>query len=121
LYEHRPRGRRRTDSGYIDRQATRAAEVFEVLSARCDHRIVRRKRRGRNRGRPAVERLGIARSSGFLSDDGEVIQRARQIRMQRTQLSFLNACGMSQQLIRRREVASGRGMFRHLEHVLNVR
>jgi hypothetical protein len=41
--------------------------------------------------------------------------------MERTQLGLLNAGGMSQQLIRRREVASGRGMFRHLEHVSNVR
>ncbi len=112
---------RRRHVGCIDLQATRAAEVFEVLSARRNHRMVHGKRRGRNRHRLAIKRLGIAWPSCLLGDDGEVIERVGQIRMERTQFGFLNARGFSQQLIRRREVTSSGGAFRLPEHVSNVR
>jgi hypothetical protein len=82
-----------------DRQAALTAEVVEVLSALRDHRMVRRKRRGRNCRRPSKERLGIAQSSCLLGDDGEVGQRARQIRMKRTQFGFLRPSGVLQQLV----------------------
>jgi hypothetical protein len=104
----------------MDRQATRAAEVFKVLSARHSHRMVGRQRRRRNGSRPAIERLGLSESSRSFGDDGEVVQRVGQIRMERAQLLFLEACGASQQLISRCQVASRRGAFRPIEHVTSV-
>ena len=106
------------DGGCVDRQATLATEAFEVLSALGDHRMIRRKRRGRNRRRAPVERLGIVGPSCFLGDDGEVVQGVGEIRVKRTQLFFLNACGASQQLISGRKVALRHGAFRLIERVL---
>jgi hypothetical protein len=40
--------------------------------------------------------------------------------VERTQLGLLNACGASQQLISRRQVAIRRGVFSHLEHVSSI-
>jgi hypothetical protein len=106
--------------GCIARQATRAAEIFKVLSAGSDHRMIRRKRRRRYGSRPAIERLGLARASRPLGDDSKVVQRVGQIRMERTQLFFLNARRAFQQLISRHQIASRRGTFRPIEHLPSV-
>jgi hypothetical protein len=82
--------------------------------------MIRRKRCGRYRSRPAIERLGLARASHSFGNDGEIVQGIGEIRMVRTQLLFLNACGVSQQLISRHKVASRRGAFRPLEQVTSV-
>ncbi len=110
----------RDDGRCVDRQATRAAEVFKVLSACQDHRMVGRKRRRRYGSRPAIERLGLARSSCSFGNDGEVVQGVGEIWMERTQLFFLNACGASQQLISGRKVACRRRAFRPIEQVTSV-
>ena len=69
---------------------TLTAEVFEIFSAVDDRRVAGRERSGRNcRGAP-IERLGIADPSGSLGDDCEIVQRAREIWMDRTKLGFLN-------------------------------
>jgi hypothetical protein len=98
----------------------RAAKVFEVLPACRDHRMVGRKRRRCYGSRPAKEPLGLTRASCSFGDDCEVVQRVGEIRMERTQLIFLNACGASQQLIRGHKVASRCGAFRPLEQVTSV-
>jgi hypothetical protein len=82
--------------------------------------MVRWQRRCGNRHRPSIERLGVAGPSNLLGDDGEVVQCVGQIRMARTQLGLLNASGVSQQLIGRREVAIDSSMFRHLEDVSSI-
>src|SRR5688572_18924535 len=82
--------------------------------------MVRRQRRGRNRCRPPVKRLGITEASSFLRDDREVVQRVGEVGMERTQLSFLNAGGLSEQFACRREVAIRGGAFRDSEDLFNI-
>ena len=82
--------------------------------------MVGRKRRRRDGCRPAIERLGLAGASCFFDDDGEVVQRVGQVRMERAQFFFLGAGGVSQQLIGRRKVASHRGVFGSIEQVTKV-
>ena len=55
----------RDHGGRVDRQTAGAAEVFEVLPACHDHRIVGRKRSRRDGRRPAIERLGLAPTVRF--------------------------------------------------------
>ena len=107
----------RDDGVWVDRQTTRAAEVFKVLPAGHDHRMVGRQRCRRDGRSSAIERLGLARASRSFGDDGEVVQGVGEIRMKRAEFFFLNARGASQQLIGRRKVASCRGAFRPLEQL----
>jgi hypothetical protein len=53
-------------------------------------------------------------------NDGKVVQRVGEIRVERTQLFFLNPCRTSQQFICRREVAIHRGAFRPIEDVTST-
>jgi hypothetical protein len=76
----------------------RVTEVFKILSTRSDHRVVRRKRRRRDLYRPPIGRLGIVRPPGSLGDDGEVVERVGQIRVERTEFGLLKLCGVSEQL-----------------------
>jgi hypothetical protein len=110
----------RDDNRRIDRQAAGATEVLEVLPARHNDRMVGRQGRRRNGSRPAIERLGLSEASRSFGDNGAIVQRIGQIRMERPQLLFLEACGVSQQLISRRQVASRRRAFRPIEHVTSV-
>jgi hypothetical protein len=112
--------RRRADRRLIDRQAPRAAEIFKILLACQDHRMVGRKRRRSDGCRASIERLGFAGASCSFDDDREVVQRVGQIRMEWTQFFFLNAGGVSQQLISGRKVASHCGVFRAIEQVTKI-
>jgi hypothetical protein len=95
----------------------RPAEVFKVLPAFHDHRVIEGKRR-RSYGRSsAIKTLSLTPVSPSFGDDGEVVQGIGEIRMERPELFFLNARGASQQLISRSKVASRRGAFRPLEQV----
>ena len=102
-------------------QTTLAAEVFEIFSGVRDRRMVGRERgRCDRRGAP-IERLGIAEPSSFFREDREVIQGAREIRMDRTKLGLLNPGGGREQLIGGRKVTGDRCAFCLLDKVLGVR
>ena len=81
---------------------------------------------GRERGRrdcrgAPIERLGIAKPSGFFGDDREIVQRAREIWMDRTKLGFLNPGGGPEQFVGSRKITGNRSAFRLLDKVLGVR
>jgi hypothetical protein len=78
----------------------RYAEAFEVLSTQRDHRIIRRKCRGRDRHGSAVERLCIGRPICLLSEDSEVVQDVGEIPVEWAQLVFLTAGGVPEQFFR---------------------
>ena len=98
----------------------RAAEVFEVLPARHDHRMIGRKRRRSYGRRPAIKTLRLTPASRSFGDDREVVQGIGEIRVERAELFFLNARGAAQQLTGRRKVARRSSVFRPLENVTSL-
>ena len=104
-----------------DRQTTLPAEVFEIFSGVGDRRVAGRERGRRDGCGAPIERLGIAKPSGFFGDDREIIQRAREIWMHRTKLGFLNPGGGPEQFVGSRKIAGDRSAFRLLDKVLGIR
>ena len=76
---------------------------------------------GRNCHRTPVKGFGIADATGPLSNNAEIVQCVRQIRMERTQFGFLNARGTPQQFVGRHEVASGGSPFCLIQKITCVR
>ena len=59
----------------------------------------RAERRDRNGMRPPVAALGFGNVVGALADEGEIVQRAREVGMQRAEGRFLDGGGFAQQAL----------------------
>ena len=105
-------GRRRRP----DRNIVGGAEFHEVLEAGGDERVARAQRGDRNRVGPAIPALGFGEVAGALTDEPEVVQRDREIRMIRTECGFLYDSGFTQQALGGEIVAIGGGPLRSLDH-----
>jgi len=65
---------------------------------------------------PPVAALGFGNVVGALADEGEIIQRAREVGMQRAEGRFLDGGGFAQQALGGGIVAGVDGFLRSLNH-----
>ena len=83
--------------GYDDIQSPSGAEILEVLPARGDERMIRLERRRGDIGATKIA-LGLGRLLRHLTDDTQIVQRVRKIRMERAEAGLLQLGRLAEEL-----------------------
>ena len=79
-------------------QSPSGAEILEVLPARGDERMIRLERRRGDIVRATKIALGLCRLLRHLTDDTQIVQRVRKIRMERAEAGLLQPGRLAEQL-----------------------
>ena len=79
-------------------QSPGGAEILEVLPARGDKRMIRIERRHGDIVRATKIALGLCRLLRHLTDDTQIVQRVRKIRMERAEAGLLQPGRLAEQL-----------------------
>ena len=99
----------------VHRLAARGTEILEVLPARGDERMIGRQGGRGNRARAPEKLLGVGVLPGDLAHDPEVIERVREIGMERSDARLLQRRHLAKQPFGGRVVAGRGGLFRRLD------
>ena len=95
----------------VDGQRARLTKRFEIVPARLDERMVWRKSRGHDLVRPPVAPLRFRVISNPLADDAEVVERAGDVGVRRTELALLKRERVMKMSRRRVEITRRRRLF----------
>src|SRR5262245_56671276 len=95
--------------------SVRAVKLVQILAARGDEGMVGRERGSGDVVCPAITLFRVAELVEYFADDAEIVQRVRQLRIDRTETSFLLVRGAAQQPFGGGVVARGRRLFRGLD------
>ena len=93
----------------------RRAEVQKVFEASPDERMPRAERGDRNRVGAPVAALGLVKLVHALAYEREVVERAREVRVEGPEASFLYGGGLTQQPLGSGIVAGSGGLLRSLD------
>ena len=104
----------------LERPSVSLAEIPQVLAAGNHDGVVGREHRLHNGVCPTIALLRVSWFADALARDAQVVQRAREVRVQRAELGFLKNCGLTQELLGRPEIAGGGCMFGCLDNRFEV-